>query len=430
MPSVSTVPLNAAREAADACRTPDPCDYGGNLWEHGEYVFLVDPHEPELKPLDAIVAFNDALQARGIELVVVPVPSRFRLATDDRYQSDSISLELEALGVKALDLVPIARKMEQPFLEADPHWSPDLAREAARLAAGRLEAMGNLKLAIQDVTYDHIQPVRQRLYKEAAPVTTLSVGTVKNADGRPLELNSPANVVVLGDSQTLWWAQAQGSFGHHVSASTGLPVHIIEVPGGGANNARIEFSEVYDTQRLLDGVDAVVWAFSHSAMHAEDWHVVPIGTRPPPTRMALGEYEPREQEFAIVVDDNLVADGLHHGLPPTGKPYRWARAQLAIPFQLPDTDYKEITIEWFPFKAEGQATQQVSASINGVPVGEVTLNPGWNETTFQLPASALRAGDNALEVSAAYELSPAEQDPALVDQRHMAFALAAIHLTR
>lgn len=116
------------------------------MLEKDGYLFTTE--EWEIKPQyprawQRIEDVRNELEARGMELVVLLLPSKSRVleeyrpavypaAIEDRYL-DSIS-RFEDLGIKVLDLIPEA-DAEGYFLKTDTHWSPEGARSAARKSA-------------------------------------------------------------------------------------------------------------------------------------------------------------------------------------------------------------------------------------------------------------------------------------------------------
>ncbi|HUU68102.1 MAG TPA: hypothetical protein VM186_01145, partial [Planctomycetota bacterium] len=122
-----------------------------------------DPPQPDPRP--AILDFNRQLAARGIRLVIVPVPGKAMIHPEKFSRSyayerrvlqnesyPQLLAELEQAGVLVFDPAPLLleRKIEtgQPqFLETDTHWRP----EAMQFAAERLAAFIADHAGLQDV---------------------------------------------------------------------------------------------------------------------------------------------------------------------------------------------------------------------------------------------------------------------------------------
>lgn len=76
------------------------------------------------------------------------------------------------------------------------------------------------------------------------------------------------------------------------------------------------------------------------------------------------------------------------------------------------------TLRMTPYSFPGAPTQTVQASLNGVPVGQATLTPGWNDYTFDLPAAVVTTGPNTLHLALANTHQPRQVQPetALIGQ--------------
>ena len=66
--------------------------------------------------------------------------------------------------------------------------------------------------------------------------------------------------------------------------------------------------------------------------------------------------------------------------------------------------------------------QTLHASVNGQPIGEITLPSGWSEQTLTAPASVWRDGLNTLAFDFARAAAPADLDPKATDHRQLAVA--------
>ena len=63
-----------------------------------------------------------------------------------------------------------------------------------------------------------------------------------------------------------------------------------------------------------------------------------------------------------------------------------------------------IQIECDPFTVQGAPAQTMGASLNGSPIGQVTLSPGWQTVTFPTRARAWRIGHNDVTLFFRYAL--------------------------
>jgi len=130
----------------------------------------------------AIARFRDQLQARGIELVVVPIPGKpsvypdrlTRRAVGRTADFHSPTLELlDALrreGVKTVDLFAVFREARSPiesqgvagplYLAQDTHWTPAGAELAAQAVATRLRELGSAPAPTSQFRTQRVQVAR------------------------------------------------------------------------------------------------------------------------------------------------------------------------------------------------------------------------------------------------------------------------------
>jgi hypothetical protein len=79
------------------------------------------------------------------------------------------------------------------------------------------------------------------------------------------------------------------------------------------------------------------------------------------------------------------------------RPYAWAtrdRVHVRLPRAIRNA--ATIEIECQPFAVDGAPTQTVGATLNGVPIGQSYLGPGWQVVRFAAPGRAWRIGHNDL----------------------------------
>jgi alginate O-acetyltransferase complex protein AlgJ len=132
--------------------------YPGVLVGEDAWLFSTEEFEGDLGYLDEdITAFvakaRDALRARGIALLMLPLPAKARIyyralpaglrpAHEGRYAS--LLAAFSSLGLPAVDLADAyLSRLDGPelFLRGDTHWSPEGARVAAELTAAAIKAL-------------------------------------------------------------------------------------------------------------------------------------------------------------------------------------------------------------------------------------------------------------------------------------------------
>jgi hypothetical protein len=67
-----------------------------------------------------------------------------------------------------------------------------------------------------------------------------------------------------------------------------------------------------------------------------------------------------------------------------------------------------VDLECLPFLSSEGSTQQMSALLNGVPIGTAVLAGGWSRVSFTAPPPAWRIGVNELELFLSSAVSPAQ----------------------
>lgn len=260
----------------------------------------VSPVAGEGRPLTAIVSFRDALAARGIELVVLPVPDKVSLYPDKllgslaeapappRNAGELALFEaLRAQGVRVVDPAPLlwaARDAGEPlYLPRDTHWTPRglmLVCEAVAAAVREVRPRWQGLPARETVEVGHRGDLYDMLDLPADTLYAPSEVTVP----RPVGLSppeSPAQMVVLGDSftniysdETLEWGAGAG-LAEQLAAELGRSYDVIALNDGGVNGSRARLAQ---QPERLERARLVVWQFAvrDLSIRADDWQVIPL----------------------------------------------------------------------------------------------------------------------------------------------------------
>ena len=260
---------------------------------------------PASDPRPAIVQFNNDLAARGVVLIVMPVPLKPSLHPEKltrRYDGSSAPLQnpsftgfvqdLRREGVVVFDPgSSLARnRAEGPqYLATDTHWRPE-AVEAAAEGLGRLVN----EVALPDVTVPgyRIQRVEARNVGDAArmldlpetatliPAETVWLRRVLNPDGTPWRSDRAADVLLLGDSftniyslESMGWGTSAG-LAEQVSHVLGRPLDRLVQNDQGAFATRAMLQR--EPQRL-DGKRVVIYQFAARELSVGDWKIIPVG---------------------------------------------------------------------------------------------------------------------------------------------------------
>jgi alginate O-acetyltransferase complex protein AlgJ len=260
-------------------------------------------------PRPAILAFARALAARGIALVLFPVPDKVMLEPGPLHgrapSGGEIRVarnadwarfvaEMTAAGVTVFDPTPpVLRVGEAPrSLMQDTHWTPewmqavaaDLGRTVARV--GRLAPLAappawrelpRPMTRVGDIVDMLKLPEGQTVFSPQT-VTTRAVVDAAGADWEPDE---KADVLLLGDSFTnvytlgaMGWGTAAG-LAPHLALALGRPVDVIAQNDSGAFATRQMLArELAGGQDRLSGKRVVVWELASRELAVGDWKEV------------------------------------------------------------------------------------------------------------------------------------------------------------
>jgi alginate O-acetyltransferase complex protein AlgJ len=253
-------------------------------------------------PVRSVVAFRDALAARGVELLVVPVPVKpaihpERLGAEDaapplRAPGEPAILErLAERGVELVDLAPrFARQAadagasEPLYLATDTHWTPAGMELAAREIALRLRAIADLPPGESAAC-----PPAERTVEGAGDLVAL-LGLDARSFARERVVVRPcsppagaAPVVLLGDSFAAVYSSPELGWGagaglrERLAALLGLPVDALLRNAGGASATReLLARRLAADPRALDDVRAVVWLFAAREWRQGAWREVAL----------------------------------------------------------------------------------------------------------------------------------------------------------
>jgi alginate O-acetyltransferase complex protein AlgJ len=269
-------------------------------------------------PLAAIVDFSRQLKERGIDLILMPAPTRVVIfpeavmgegalppGTPPRLHSTEPEFYkvLRSKGVTVVDLTPaflVERRGEHGtvFVPGDSHWTGYGLSIAGREAAKALKKRpwvaavpkhqytskwtkttyaGHILERVREVTGDKIHQADEiwlRVISETTPQGPRDVS--------PFQPDSP--VVVIGDSYTNWWHAQSAGLPQQIGYELGFPVDLMNSEAGGATNARLNLiRRARSEPAYLTKLKAVVWVFaSRGFIHTGDgWSLLPITAQAP-----------------------------------------------------------------------------------------------------------------------------------------------------
>jgi len=276
--------------------------------------FLSDRAPRQGDPVEALAAFHNQLAARGIQLVVVPLPVKASIYPEQlSYRADAATSiqnashndfldALKAHGVIVCDVTDalVAAKSSGPvYLARDSHWTPEGMHAAAR--------------ALQAFLDVHVPslPVGQTPYRTAAPESIEHRGdlavmlaseeaarygmnesiqhqAVEGPDGVPWTPDPSGRLMVLGDSfanifelEGMGWG-AHGGLAAWLSLLLQQPVDAITQNGDGAHATRLRLIQALERgEDRLAGKSVVIFAFAARELSLGDWK--PALALPAPT---------------------------------------------------------------------------------------------------------------------------------------------------
>jgi alginate O-acetyltransferase complex protein AlgJ len=252
----------------------------------------------------AIVAFRDALAARGVGLVLLPAPLKPTVHPDRlapgaaapirRAAESDLLARLARGGVEVVDLTErFARdgRLAPLYLAGDTHWRPEAIEIAARELALRLRA--RFELPPGERTLRESAPSRRSGAGDVAGMLELPAGSgllareevvaLAPARGTAPAAGESAAVVLLGDSfagiyaaPDLGWGAAAG-LADRLAAQLGLPVDRIVRNAGGASATRRALADAWrrDPARFA-ALRAVVWQFAARELSQGEWEEVEL----------------------------------------------------------------------------------------------------------------------------------------------------------
>jgi len=270
---------------------------------------------PQSDPLPALIDFHHQLAARGIRLVVMPVPVKpeiipeyftTRLPGTDMVHNSSYQLFLDQLkdsGVWVADVAAWMKEYKQknkksPFLHTDTHWTPSamqwvadqLADELNRQCSWNDNGVFLQKTEAVSVTNQGDIAAMLDLKSEWQPYPADTVTTLRvtSADGSTWRSNPTAELLILGDSFSniysladMGWGESSG-FVEHLSYALQLPLdRIVRNDQGAFAPRHLLGRELTRGRDRLLGKKVVVYQFASRELSFGDWQLIPLELKQP-----------------------------------------------------------------------------------------------------------------------------------------------------
>jgi hypothetical protein len=293
---------------------------------HRAHVNRVQPD-----PIKAIVDFRNQLVARGIDLIVMPVPmkpgidaNKFSARAEENAPLQNASFlefkaRLESAGVRGFDPGPLLIQRKAAlggvplYLENDTHWRPETMEFVAEKLAPLIPPLSSTQRppleirekeisSLGDIARMLMLPASQNIYQpEKATIHEVLAG---NAMWRP---SKEADILLLGDSfsnifslDALGWGESAGFAEHLSRALGGISLDCI-LRNSDASFATREIlsRELARGRDRLAGKKLVVWEFATRELAFGDWKMI---------EMKLGQPVPT-QFFVPKTNEEVVAGG-------------------------------------------------------------------------------------------------------------------------
>jgi len=266
-------------------------------------------HKPELAdPIPAIVDFQKQLKARGIDLLVVPVPPKAAVYPEkflpgfNAGKEDAAPVvhrfyeELRAAGIEVLDLMPLL--LQNPdennrspvFCRTDSHWSGTGCLLAARAIAENLKK----KIATPPPRKEFVSEWKEVQItgdligllpsdaKKPGPEKINVRKVSEKGSGAEVEPDPNSPVLLLGDSHTLVFHEflaEHAGLVDQLALELGFSPDLIGTRGSGATPVRISlYRHSLKNPDYLAKKKVVVWCFAAREFTeaTEGWGKIPI----------------------------------------------------------------------------------------------------------------------------------------------------------
>jgi len=271
--------------------------------QRGREKAALDSGEPAIvaDPLPAILEFERELSARGIRLVLLPMPDKAALepaqlhgrepsAADNSDTAEFFGL-LGQRGVAVFDArktLPAGARAPV-FLTQDTHYTPTWMEQiagalghfvSAQVALPALATSLTLQTVAQPATRvgDLVDMLKLPEDQRQFLPQTVTVHQVQDAQGKPWEPDANADILLLGDSfaniftlEGMGWGAAAG-LAPHLSRVLGRPLDVIAQNDSGAFATRQALArELTAGNDRLAGKRVVIWEFASRELSTGDW---------------------------------------------------------------------------------------------------------------------------------------------------------------
>jgi alginate O-acetyltransferase complex protein AlgJ len=208
--------------------------------------------------------------------------------------------DLTQYGIDVLNVWPASVKTgEIRYLVQDTHWTPEYMESVAEIVAAHVRQFGGQESASLPAPFRVIEQRVSRVgdlvdmlkltstQKLYTPQTVTTRRIIDERTGKDVEADSNSDILLIGDSFTNVYSQAElgwgegAGFAEQLAYRLGRRVDLISLNGGGAWRARSELARTENAQRL-GRKKVIVYQFAIRNLAGENWKVVPMVTPIPP----------------------------------------------------------------------------------------------------------------------------------------------------
>ena len=231
--------------------------------------------------LNSFVAFNDSLEARGIKLVVVPVPDKLQIEAEHYSEKLSGGIvapqyeewvdALQDEGVIVVDAVEefLEKNEETPMFEAyESHYTSAGRQLLAQMIADTINEMDLDVPRGEWFLRDTVVPGTGNLYHlkyNSYPDYAVRVLKTVDAEGKRYHASKDAPIVVIGDSNADFGWNSSSNIGAYIAQATGIKTFTRSRIGGG-NLGPTLFE---GRSEFLEGKKMVVWVFDGRELYGD-----------------------------------------------------------------------------------------------------------------------------------------------------------------
>lgn len=243
---------------------------------------LVNAVVPWTDNTSSIIAFRDSLQARGLTLIVVPVPDKLQVESshylwffDEKLIPSSYShweQKLQKAGVPVVDALEQFRAIHDSIPMFEPYESHSTAASRLLLAKAVADSLHKKR---PDISAEHHYVIRDTLVhgsgnlfylqNEKFPSYQVHETKVVTEQGIPFRSSPKAPIIVIGDSNTSQGRAFASDIGSLIAYYTGLETFTISKVGAGNFGPRLFKGK----DAFLQGKTAVVWVFDGRELYGK-----------------------------------------------------------------------------------------------------------------------------------------------------------------